>query len=161
MLQVIVTDNSSSLRSWWQVQRQQQPSLVLLSWMHTDCQVQLRVQQRSERKSKKSDTRAKKMTKEQKKQTHPWQSNRWTVQLNSKSVRDWRRSSRLPRRGRTVQLYMYSSNNSSTSSTRRCSYLDTPTGSSQSTYIYYWCTSLNWKKGENFKHVLYVNEIPV
>ena len=135
MLQVIVTDTSSSLRSWWQVQRQQQPSLVLLSWMHTDCQVQLRVQQRSERKSKKSDTRAKKMTKEQKRQTHPWQSNRWTVQLNSKSVRDWRRSSRLPRRGRTVQLYRHSST-SSTSSTRSYSYWEKATGSSQSSYIH-------------------------
>ena len=30
------------------------------------------------------------MTEEQKKQTHPWQSNRWTIQLNHKSVRDWR-----------------------------------------------------------------------
>ena len=135
MLQVIVTDNSSSLRSWWQVQRQQQPSLVLLSWMHTDCQVQLRVQQRSERKSKKRDTWAKKMTNEQKKQTHPWQSNRWTVQLNSKSVRDWRRSSPLPRRGRTVQLYRHSST-SSTSSTRSYSYLETATGSSQSSYVH-------------------------
>ena len=47
------------------------------------------------------------------------QPSRWTIQPNSKSVSDWRRSSRRPMRGRMVQLYRYSS--TSSTSTRRCS----------------------------------------
>ena len=83
----------------------------------------------SEKAKKKRHTSKKQMTKKQKKETHPGKSNRWTTQLNRKSVRDWRRSSRQPRRSCTVQLYRYSST-SSTSSTCRCLYLGTATGSS-------------------------------
>ena len=84
-------------------------------------------------KRQKSDTRAKKVTKGAKANTLRQKSKRWTIQLNSKSVSDWQRSSRPPRKGRMVRLYRYSS--TSSTSTRRCSYLDKATGSSPRTYI--------------------------
>ena len=96
----------------------------------------------------KSDTWAKKVTKGAKANTPRHESNRWTIQVNRQSVRDWRRSSRRPRRGRTVQLCRCSST-SSTSSTRRCSYLDTATGSSSLTH--YWCKSELKRKSEKLQ----------
>ena len=87
--------------------------------------------------SKKGDKRSKKAN------TPRQQSNRWTIQLNnSKSVSDWRRSSRRPKKtnkkqtknkkGRMVLLYRYSS--TSGTSTRRCSYLDTATDTNFSNF---------------------------
>ena len=76
------------------------------------------------------------MTKGAKANTPRQQSNRWTIQLNSKSVSDWRRSSRRPRKGRMVRLYRYSS--TSSTSTRRCSYLDTwYSNRQQSSYVHH------------------------
>ena len=79
-----------------------------------------------ERKIKKKATRAKQMAKGAKANT-PWQSNRWTIQFNSKGVRDWGRRSRRPSRGPMVHLHRCSSTSSTI--TRRCSYLDAATGS--------------------------------
>ena len=88
------------------------------------------------KRQKKSDIRAKKVTKGAKANTPRQQSNRWTVQLNSKSVSDWRRSSRRPRKGRMVRLYRYSS--TSSTSTRRCSYIDTwYSNRQQSSYVHH------------------------
>ena len=66
-------------------------------------QVQRRVQQQSEKAKKKRHT-SKKKAKRSKANTPRQPSNRSTIQHNSKSVSDWRRSSRRPRRGRMMQL---------------------------------------------------------
>ena len=131
MLQVIGTAGAALVGA----HRYSNSNAVLVSAveLNATCSRYIRGYSKKREKRQKSDTREKKVTKGAKANTSRQQSNRRTIQLNSKSVSDWRRSSRRPSKGSMVRRYRYSS--TSSTSTRRWSYLDIATGRSPRIYI--------------------------